>query len=193
MAWNVYAMRTANQGKGGHWFDAGAMRFFNGRISGEVHSAGKNAGQYFVSSERYDDDTPRLYSVRRFDPETADVMDAPGHHFQEYASLSGAHGAAKRAAAKEAATGWCKRDADAHSGHLRGSDKACPNCGTIALAKTDEWMITGIASDGNRARFVIHDSREFADVAAHAAESAARVWGEGCLITNLTMQEATRG
>lgn len=44
-----------------HWFDPSTMRFFNSRVGALVYG-----GVYFVSSERYDDNSPRLYSIRAF-------------------------------------------------------------------------------------------------------------------------------
>ena len=65
------AQRVADH-LGHKFFDAGAMRFFNSRIlsdfyvvESDVNAAGGSLG-YFVTSERYDETTPRGYSVRSF-------------------------------------------------------------------------------------------------------------------------------
>ena len=104
MAWTMYAMKVANASAGYHWFDPSSMRFFDSRLGRTVYSAGAGAGQFFVSSERFDYTTPRMYTVRRFDPQTSQVDEAPGHVFQEYASRNGANAAAKRAALAEASS-----------------------------------------------------------------------------------------
>lgn len=101
-------IKRANANAGNHWFDPDTLRFFSSRVSEMVYGAfakGPNTttalGQYFVTSERCGWDSPRLYTVRRFEPSTSEVETAYGHTFQEYASYSGAQKAAKRAAKRE--------------------------------------------------------------------------------------------
>ena len=53
-------IKRANDELGHFFFSDGAMRFFNSRIHREVY-----AGRYFITSERYDAETPRLYTIRR--------------------------------------------------------------------------------------------------------------------------------
>ena len=53
-------VRTANDRAGGNWFSRGALRFFASRL---VFTDLVRAG-LFVSSERFNDRTPRLYTVR---------------------------------------------------------------------------------------------------------------------------------
>ncbi len=67
------------------------MRFFHSRV-GEYGYQGPG-GVYFVSSERFSRDYPRLYTVRRQDPDGS--IETVGE-FQSYKSRSGAHAAAKR-------------------------------------------------------------------------------------------------
>lgn len=59
---------------GSHFFSRDTMRFFNSHVSPssvtpvwnpELGRPDHNLGYWFVTSERYDDDSPRLYSVRR--------------------------------------------------------------------------------------------------------------------------------
>ncbi len=69
--WSIDAIRTANRMSGGHFFDADTLRFFSSRILPTVHQG--RYGVYFVTSERFDEDTPRRYTVRRFDPATGSV------------------------------------------------------------------------------------------------------------------------
>jgi hypothetical protein len=52
------------------------MRFFNTRLE-----SGLIGGKYFITSERYDENRPRRYSVRRADPDG--TIDTVGE-FQEY-------------------------------------------------------------------------------------------------------------
>lgn len=52
-------VRQANKRIGHHWFDPGAMRFFNTRVIPPLEK-----GRYFVTSERFDSSTPRRFTVR---------------------------------------------------------------------------------------------------------------------------------
>ena len=45
---------------GRHFFDPSIRRFFNSRVGSRVYR-----GQYFITSERFDKDHPRLYTIRR--------------------------------------------------------------------------------------------------------------------------------
>jgi hypothetical protein len=50
-----------------HFFDADTMRFFNSRIGDVAYRVFDKDGSehvYFTTSERFNDETPRLYSVR---------------------------------------------------------------------------------------------------------------------------------
>ena len=108
------AQRVADH-LGSHFFDAAAMRFFDSRIlsdfyvvESDVNTAGGSLG-YFVTSERYDETTPRGYTVRSFRVTPYDggrgltdhkvFVDTVGE-FQEYESAR----EAKRAAEVLAAT-----------------------------------------------------------------------------------------
>jgi hypothetical protein len=78
--------RRANLAAGQHWFSADAMRFFRSRVHGPIIGDG-----YFVTSEQFDDDAPRRYTVRR--------IDARGHvstvgESQAHATLTAARTAA---------------------------------------------------------------------------------------------------
>lgn len=83
-------IRRANEDAGQHWFQPAAMRFFRSRVSDGVYGNG-----YFVSSER-GPDMARRYTVRKALPDGS--IDQVGE-FQQYASRSGAHAAARKAAA----------------------------------------------------------------------------------------------
>lgn len=67
--------------KGKFFFSEGAMRFFNSRIE----TRGKLIGdKYFITSEQFDEKSPRLYSVRSFEKKTGDINTIG--EFQEFAS-----------------------------------------------------------------------------------------------------------
>ena len=81
----------------GHWFDESAMRFFGTHIDETVYPS--NGGTYFVTSERYDENSPRRYSVRR-----AYLVGGAAHietvgEFGEYATGAAAHREARQLAA----------------------------------------------------------------------------------------------
>lgn len=55
----------------GHWFSKGSMRFFNSRLPNYGYLKGDNV--YFISSERFDHKTPRLFTVRVMDRNTGEI------------------------------------------------------------------------------------------------------------------------
>ena len=63
----------ANDDAGYHWFDKGSMEFFDSIIYPELVQHPE--GAYFLSSERFDSRSPRLFTVRftRFTGETNTV------------------------------------------------------------------------------------------------------------------------
>lgn len=67
---SISAIKAAAHAAGSHWFDKSSMRFFRSRILPEVYTG--KGGIYFVTSEEgpY---SPRRYSIRKFDPATADI------------------------------------------------------------------------------------------------------------------------
>lgn len=91
---NIIDIWQANRAAGSHWFDPSTMRFFRTRVSSTVYPF--EGGAAFVTSEQYDDTSPSLYTVRVFHAATGGVGTAEGHEFQEFASRSGAHAAARR-------------------------------------------------------------------------------------------------
>lgn len=64
---------------GYHWFSPETMRFFNSRIGRTVYG-----GQYFVSSERYDDSAPRLYTIRKVTYDDGQMSIDTVGEFQQY-------------------------------------------------------------------------------------------------------------
>jgi hypothetical protein len=86
-------LKAAFKRAGSHFFDAEAMRFFNSRLCGDAHRIAP--GVYaFVTSERFDDRSPRLYTLRILE-DASDVHsvreDSKG--FQGYATLAQAKAA----------------------------------------------------------------------------------------------------
>jgi len=59
---SIADLKRLNEQNGGCWFEPSTMRFFRGRIE-----SGILRGRYFVSSEQFDDNTPRKYTLRSFD------------------------------------------------------------------------------------------------------------------------------
>jgi hypothetical protein len=62
---DINDLKTVSHATGGHFFDTGAMRFFDSRVGGFILRNDDTSG-YFVTSERYDYKSPRLYTVRRY-------------------------------------------------------------------------------------------------------------------------------
>lgn len=85
---NIDDIRQRNQ----YFFEPATMRFFNCRLSQAVY------GTYFVTSERFDANTPRRYTVRRIGANGS--IDTVGE-FQQYATLRQAKAAARALAAGE--------------------------------------------------------------------------------------------
>lgn len=97
----VYDMdyiRTANRVRGLHFFDADTMRFFNSRVLSTVYAG--SGGVYFVTSERFNYASPRLYTVRSFDPATG--CTATVGDFQMYGTARAARERAAKLAAGSA-------------------------------------------------------------------------------------------
>lgn len=80
-----YSMQDLQYAHQGYWFSPGAMRFFKSRLGSEVLPVPD--GWLFVSSERFDDNTPRLYTIRKMDQygEISEVGE-----FQQYTSSAAA-------------------------------------------------------------------------------------------------------
>lgn len=76
---NINQLITTSERLGGHFFDKETMRAFNSRILSDLYRVGDSEG-YFVTSERFDYDTPRTYTVRYYvvihnDEENSDRVD----------------------------------------------------------------------------------------------------------------------
>ena len=61
-------VKRNNKQAGRYWFSPDTMGFFNSRVESELV-----AGKFFVTSEQRDWDAPRLYSIRKYDPETHQI------------------------------------------------------------------------------------------------------------------------
>lgn len=57
-----------NKEAGLFWFSPACMRFFKSRIESELIG-----GKFFISSEQSGEDAPRLYSIRKYNPETRGI------------------------------------------------------------------------------------------------------------------------
>jgi hypothetical protein len=79
----IQEAKKVSKANGGHFFDPQAMRFFNSKIESELID-----GRYFITSERYDTDRPKLYTIRQIS-ETGQMLDDLGD-FQEFDTLHGA-------------------------------------------------------------------------------------------------------
>ena len=55
---SIDEIKRANKEKGHHFFDSDTMRFFRSRILSYIEE------NYFITSEKFDDGSPRVYTVR---------------------------------------------------------------------------------------------------------------------------------
>ena len=70
-------VKRINRDNGKYFFEKGALKFFNSRIGNTLYG-----NKYFVTSEQYNENFPRLYTIRMFDVNTGSV-DTVGE-FQEF-------------------------------------------------------------------------------------------------------------
>lgn len=81
--WTIEAIKQENRRNGYHWFDTDTMRCFRSRVGDTVYQGA--GGIFFVSSEQFvgldGRKAERMYTVRRFNPETGDVGTALGVEF----------------------------------------------------------------------------------------------------------------
>lgn len=93
-------VKRINKEKGYHFFDRDTMRFFRSRIEKDQLRFGQLIDdKYFITSEQFDEDSPRLYTVRKFNSERGS-MNTVGE-FQEFKN---------KFDAREFA--WCMADKD---------------------------------------------------------------------------------
>lgn len=81
MAYTINEMKIRSMQMDHHFFDPDSMRFFDSRIC-----TGADDNGLFVTSERFDRTSPRLYTIRRFIYETG-AVETVGE-FQQYATLA---------------------------------------------------------------------------------------------------------
>jgi hypothetical protein len=74
--------KAVNAETGRHFFERGAMKFFKSRIE-----SGLIAGRYFITSEQFDENSQRKFSVRRAE-EDGSVKTVP--EFQAFSSIEDA-------------------------------------------------------------------------------------------------------
>ena len=87
----TWEIRRENSAAGFHFFDQATMRFFSSRVLPTVHTDGLRL--LFVTSERDEQrNQPRRYTVREFDPTTAEII---SHGFQNHATAAAAHAEAR--------------------------------------------------------------------------------------------------
>jgi hypothetical protein len=94
---DIKTVKMANRVVGHYWFDQGTTRFFRSRYSRTALKTGDEA--YFVSSEQFDDQSPRLFTLRVCHLKTGH-MDTVGA-FQQYQTSRDAWGAARKIAASQ--------------------------------------------------------------------------------------------
>lgn len=89
-------IRRHNRATGHYFFEEGTMRFFRSKIV----SRQPIAGRFFITSEQFDADAPRLYTVRRANDDGS--IDTIGE-FQQYETYQEARAAARASARQETA------------------------------------------------------------------------------------------
>lgn len=85
----ITQVRELNRDAGHHFFNPDTLRYFRSRISRRVYPA--IGCTYFVTSEQFDDTTPRRYTVHVIFP--SGNIRSMGE-FQDYATREEAHRAA---------------------------------------------------------------------------------------------------
>lgn len=74
--WTTDGIRRANEAAGWAWFSEENVRLFNAEIDPEVYEG--VGGVFFASSEKPPPEVkpgaPRRWTVRRFDPETGEIL-----------------------------------------------------------------------------------------------------------------------
>ena len=66
-------VKRINREKGQFFFSPQTIRFFNSRIESTLMRGG-----FFITSERFDENSPRKYTVRRFVPHTGEILTEGG-------------------------------------------------------------------------------------------------------------------
>jgi hypothetical protein len=87
----VHAIKQANKDAGQYFFSPDTMRFFNTKIA----SKRVYGGRYFITSEQFDYNSPRLYTIREAKPDGT-IDDAS--EFQQFSTVEQAKRAAEKLA-----------------------------------------------------------------------------------------------
>ena len=93
---SLSALKSEVDRCGHHFFERDAMRFFRSKVEPTVYPSSAEKATYFVTSEQFSDETPRLWSVRRF----KDCHVRTVGEFQKYRNAADAKAAARRAAGR---------------------------------------------------------------------------------------------
>lgn len=90
----IEEIKRRNARAGFHFFDRDTMRFFRSRIApGVMHAGKQDVYNIFITSEKYSDSAPRLYTVRHM-TDDGDIVSLS--KFQAYRSLESARAAVRR-------------------------------------------------------------------------------------------------
>ena len=79
---NVTGIKRANENAGQSWFSEENKRFFNSMWGDQVYK-----GKYFITSEQFDCNSPRRYTIRIARPNA--IIDTIGE-FQQFGSYTAA-------------------------------------------------------------------------------------------------------
>lgn len=85
----ISEMKELNKMNGGHWFDKGAMKFFNTKIEAQP-----NIENIFITSEYMENPSDKKYSLRWFNTQENAVETLDG--FQAFRTLDAAKEARKK-------------------------------------------------------------------------------------------------
>ncbi len=66
MRYSIQTIKQINREKGRFFFSPAAIQFFNSKIHNKVYQG--SGGIYFISSIKFDEHTPRVYSIKKFNP-----------------------------------------------------------------------------------------------------------------------------
>ena len=94
---SIRQIRQANEDAGYHFFEPSTMRFFDSRVASKQVYPKATGGSYFITSERFDWNSPRLYTIRECS-ENGHISTIGG--FQAYSTVEAAEHAAERLAGK---------------------------------------------------------------------------------------------
>lgn len=81
---NIEQIKERHTAAGFYFFSPDTMRFFNSKVHNPTHT-GAFGIVYFITSEQFDNDSVRLYTIRQFNPKTCEVDTY--EEFQAYATL----------------------------------------------------------------------------------------------------------